>query len=549
LWQKWQESEFLVGLLQNCTFVVDPSALCTLKYNEIGGNLHSYRRRWLVLGDVMMRKTLVVALAVTSLVTAAKAADVAPASPVPFYDPLPDSLSWHGITFYANVDVGYAYQTNGRPTGAVVSTLEYSPFTTTRNYTGQAISTIAANGLQQSNFGIRIDTPIGRDWSIVGRLDSGFDPLTGSLANGCQSFINNAGLNYAAQNSNADSGRCGQFFNGPAYGGISNPLFGTLTIGRQQSLQLDELAVYDPMALSYAFSLLGYSGTFGGSGSTQASRWDNSAKYVYQYGPVHAAAEYGMGSNQSGMFNDAFSFNVGGTYGGFSIDGVYTKERGVVNLQTAVNDVVGATTLAANISDNTAYSVMAKYTWNLGGGGSASPYPTKAAVKAPAVDKFTIFAGYEHIENANPNSPVTSGSAAGNFVLTSGGGLPDNNAFTTARIFDTYWVGGKYAFAWGLNLVGAYYHVNQNSYVADSAPCVAGGASKNDCAGTYDQVSFLVDYDVTKHLDVYTGITYARVTNGLASSFPGTPGAKFGLAGTNTSVDTATWMTGFRVKI
>jgi hypothetical protein len=48
---------------------------------------------------------------------------------------------------------------------------------------------------------------------------------------------------------------------------------------------------------------------------------------------------------------------------------------------------------------------------------------------------------------------------------------------------------------------------------------------------------------------VYTGVTYARVTNGLASAFPGTPGAKFGLAGTNTSVDTASWMSGFRLKI
>ncbi len=498
-----------------------------------------------------MKKTLALALGLASLAATANAADMnlQPQSPVPFYDPLPDSLTWHGITLYANVDYGYAYQTNGRPTGAVVSTLEFSPFTTTRNYTGQAISTLAANGLQQSNIGIRIDTPIGKDWSIVGRLETGFDPLTGQLANGCQSFINNAGLAYAAQNSNADSGRCGQALNGPAYGGISNPMFGTLTIGRQQSLQLDSLAVYDPMNLSYAFSLLGYSGTFAGSGSTQASRWDNSAKYAYQYGPVHAAAEYAMGSDQSGMFNDAYAFNLGATYGGFSIDGVYTKERGVVNLQTAVNDVVGATTLAANISDNTAYSVMAKYTWNIGSGAAASPYPTKAAMKAPAADKFTIFAGYEHIENANPNSPVTSGSAAGNYVLTNVGGLPDNNAFTTTRVFDTYWIGGKYAFSWGLNLVGAYYHVNQNSYVADSAPCVAGGASKNDCAGGYDQVSFLVDYDITKHLDVYTGITYARVTNGLASAFPGTPGAKFGLAGTNTSVDTATWMSGFRLKI
>ena len=498
-----------------------------------------------------MKKTLVLALGMASLVATAHAADMnmQPQAPIPFYDPLPDSLTWHGITLYANVDVGYAYQTNGRPTGAVVSTLEFSPFTTTRNFTGQAISTLAANGLQQSNIGIKIDTPIGRDWSIVGRLETGFDPLTGQLANGCQSFINNAGLTYTAQNSNADSGRCGQALNGPAYGGISNPLFGTLTIGRQQSLQLDQLALYDPMALSYAFSLLGYSGTFAGSGSTQGSRWDNSAKYFYQYGPVHAAAEYAMGSDQSGMFGDAYSFDLGGTYRGFSIDGVYTKERGVVGLQTAVNDVLGATTLAASISDNTAYSVMAKYTWDIGGQSSASPYPTKAATKAPVVDKFTIFAGYEHIEQANPTSPVTAGSAAGNYVLTSTATLPDNNAFTTDKVYDTYWIGGKYAFSWGLSLTGAYYHLNQNSFVADSAPCVAGGASKTDCAGAYDQVSFLVDYDVTKHLDVYTGITYARVTNGLASGYPGTPGAKFGFAGTGTSIDTATWMTGFRVKI
>ena len=498
-----------------------------------------------------MKKTLVLALGMASLVVTAHAADMnmQPQAPIPFYDPLPDSLTWHGITLYANVDVGYAYQTNGRPTGAVVSTLEYSPFTTTRNFTGQAISTLAGNGLQQSNIGIKIDTPIGRDWSIVGRLETGFDPLTGQLANGCQSFINNAGLTYTAQNSNADSGRCGQALNGPAYGGISNPLFGTLTVGRQQSLQLDELAVYDPMALSYAFSLLGYSGTFAGSGSTQGSRWDNSAKYFYQYGPVHAAAEYAMGSNQSGMFGDAYSFDLGGNYRGFSIDGVYTKERGVVGLQTAVNDVVGATTLAASISDNTAYSVMAKYTWDIGGGQSASPYPTKAAMKAPVVDKFTIFAGYEHIQQANPTAPVTAGSAAGNYVLAQGATLPDNNAFTTDKVYDTYWIGGKYAFSWGLSLTGAYYHLNQNSFVADSAPCIAGGASKTDCAGAYDQVSFLVDYDVTKHLDVYTGITYARVTNGLASGYPGTPGAKFGFAGTGTSIDTATWMSGFRVKI
>jgi hypothetical protein len=90
--------------------------------------------------------------------------------------------------------------------------------------------------------------------------------LTGKLSDGCGSIVQNAGLVYTEQNSNADSGRCGQAFNGSLYGGLSNKQYGMLTIGRQNSLQLDGIAAYDPMVLSYAFSLLGYSGTNGGSG-------------------------------------------------------------------------------------------------------------------------------------------------------------------------------------------------------------------------------------------------------------------------------------------
>ncbi len=181
-----------------------------------------------------------------------------------FKDPLPDTLTWNGITLYGTLDVGYAYQTNGRPLGDVVSGLEFIPFTTTRNYTGQSVSTIAHSGLEQSKIGVRIEEPLGMGWSAIGRLDTGFDPLRGSLSNGCQSFINNANVPYNQQTSNADSGRCGQALNGVAYGGVSNAAYGTLTFGRQQSFQLDAIAAYDPLELSYAFSLLGYSGTDGG---------------------------------------------------------------------------------------------------------------------------------------------------------------------------------------------------------------------------------------------------------------------------------------------
>jgi predicted porin len=373
-----------------------------------------------------------------------------------------------------------------------------------------------------------------------------------TLSDGCSSFIQNAGVNYTSQNSNADSGRCGQSFNGQLWGGISNKQYGTLTIGRQNSFELDNIGKYDPMELSYAFSLLGYSGTNGGSGSTQAARWDNSAKYVYDFGIVHAGAMYSNGGSGTGFFGNAYSFDVGAVYQGFAIDAVYTKERSVVNLQTAVNDTLGGTTLAANISDDTTWSVMAKYTFNLGRSSIASPapYPTKAAVKAePENDKLVLFAGYSNVSTADPRQPIFFGAAAGNYALTSTAALPDNDAFTTPRVYQFFWAGAKYEFAWGLSLTGAYYHVDQNSYVADGVACTAGGASRNQCAGTYDQVSFLVDYMLNKHLDVYSGATWAQVNNGLASSFPGTPNAKFGQAGTGTSVSTATWMSGFRIRL
>jgi predicted porin len=248
---------------------------------------------------------------------------------------------------------------------------------------------------------------------------------------------------------------------------------------------------------------------------------------------------------------------LGGSYAGFSAEALFEKEHGAVNLQSSVNDAFGSQTLAANIADNTAWSLMAKYTFEFGGV-AVSGLPTKAPTAPIPGDKLTIYAGYTNLTQANPSVPVLFGQAAGGYPLTVSATLPDNNAFTTDRVLQFFWTGVKYEFAWGLSLTGAYYHVNQNSFVADNAACVLGGASKSNCAGRYDQVSFLADYFWTKHVDLYAGITYAKVQDGLASGFPGTPGAKasfagfpgFGpFAGTRTAVDTVSMMTGFRIRI
>lgn len=53
-----------------------------------------------------------------------------------------------------------------------------------------------------------------------------------------------------------DSSRCAETSNGPVYLGVSSAGYRTLALGRQNTLDLDLMAAYDPMALSYAFSLI-----------------------------------------------------------------------------------------------------------------------------------------------------------------------------------------------------------------------------------------------------------------------------------------------------
>jgi predicted porin len=477
------------------------------------------------------------------LAASAHAADLGDLS---LKDPLPDTLSWHGVTVYGTVDVGYAYQSNGRPLGNEVSDLEYSPFTTTRNYTGQSISTIQANALEQSKIGLKIEENIGYGFEAIGRLEGGFNPITGELSDGCSSFLQNAGIPFSKQTSNADSGRCGQAFNSVAYAGISNSAYGTLTAGRQDSLMLEAMRAYDPASLSYAFSPMGYSGTWSGSGSTQAARWDSSVKYVYQYGPVHAGVMYSNGGEDSGTLGPSYGFNAGGTYRGFSIDGVYIRENNAINLLGSNNDASNTGPLDATISDDRAWSVMGKYVYDFGG----------SFKDGDPGSKLSFFTGYENINQSNGSFPIGATALAnGGYQIINTPGKP-GPYFNTPRELQMEWVGLKYEFGHGWSVTGAYYHADQSAFLNYTTSCTtaeagSGNATKNKgCAGDYDQGSLLVDYAFTKHFDVYAGVNYAIVRGGLAAGFEGT-GSSDGPAGTTgskTSIDTVAVVTGLRLR-
>ena len=442
-------------------------------------------------------------------------------------DPLPDSLSLGGVTLYATIDVGYAYQSHGVPLSSdYLGGLEYQAFTTTRNFAGSQ-STFAESGLEQSKIGIRVSEPIVQDFTLIARTDTGFNPLSGQLVDACKALTSNSSKPQGEQTANADSSRCGQPFNGVIWGGVSSPRFGALTIGRQQSLQLDALAVYDPQTLSYAFSFLGYSGFNAGAGSTEAARLNNSGKYAFTSGPVHISALYSSGGQDTGVLGKSYGADIGVNFQGLSVDAVYENEKGAVNLRSSFDNAatpnpVPTPGLAAYITNDKSYNLMGKYVFDLGNS-----------------SKLTAYVGYSHIEKAHADYDV--GSAQDNTPISVG-----INVNNSAK-YNMEWVGARYAMSSGLNLIGAYYHVTQNNWTIglgaagnENLGCAAAGLL---CSGEFEELSFVADYIINKHYDIYGGVNWSEVTDGLANGFPGTT------VGTSGSQNQSTIMWGFRIRI
>jgi len=477
-----------------------------------------------------------------------------------------------GVTFYGTVDVGYADMSHGLPaSGSFYVGPNYTIYGS--KYANGNVSTLTNNALQQSSVGLKIEENIGYGLQAIGKLETGFNPISGELADACGSLLRNNGQFYANVDNYGDGSRCGQAFNGAAYGGLSSPLYGTLTIGRQNSLVNDGMGTYDPMGLSYAFSLIGYSGTPGGGiGDTETARWDDSVKYVFTYGPFHAAGMYTNGGQETPMVGDGYGANVGITYMGFSVDGFYTKENGAVSLSNTVNitpvpfpsgTVNGETAFACGstnptcsflkgtITNNEAWDVMAKYTFNVPGFFSEPAVSMKDApcggLKdapcAPTPAKVTIYGGFQEATLSNPgelqqfyNGFTTIG---GYRYLTGSGNLFDSN-----RVLDTAWAGVSYEDGpW--RLVGAWYWWSQNNYLTAATGTNAitglannscaqvtvnnisskakgtfiGSTTGSNCSGDLNEGSFLIDYTFNRHFDIYAGVTFSEISGGLASGF------------------------------
>ena len=189
-------------------------------------------------------------------------------------------LSYGPFTVYGTIDIGLGYNTNGAAYNAAWNNGVNSFITNAQPRRQMAVDAEWSQPVGRrsqdepepgpARAGRLVADRHGRD-----RIQSllwlpGRRPALASPENG---------LPLVLQSANADSSRTGQWDNSQGFIGLSNKTYGTLTVGRVNTLSLDAINSYDPMGGSYAFSPLGFSGSFAGFGDTEAARANTAVKY------------------------------------------------------------------------------------------------------------------------------------------------------------------------------------------------------------------------------------------------------------------------------
>jgi predicted porin len=408
-----------------------------------------------------------------------------------------DSLTWKGITLYGVVDIGFQYDTHSAPF------TPYRPAASgniVRQNSYQSVSGLTPSNMGQSRIGLQGVEPLSGDWAAVFQIETFFNPQSGQIADSLRSLTANNGKPLTQQNVGVDGSSAGQAFQ-TAFVGFRSEQFGALTFGRQVTLLSEGAIKYDPNYMATAFGLLGASNTYVGGGSSEDNRLDSTAKYVLHIGDLlHVSGLYKFnGSNGAGR--TAVQADVGGSFAGADVDAYYSKVRNSItasSLSVAQAATLPAAytlsnTLAATVSDNTAYALMARY----------------------QLSSFKLFGGYEYIKYVNPATPVSAGfSDIGDYVLA----YVNNTAYNNPKILQVYWTGVRYSVIPQLELTAAYYGVHQSGYGSgNQAGCSTNAHSA--CSGNLQTFSFDADYRFNVHFDVYAGAIYSGVHDGLAFGY------------------------------
>ncbi len=435
------------------------------------------------------------------------------------------NLSWNGITIIGAVDVSAQYQQYGSPYKGDV----YTPGNLIQPQGRSSQLMFAPNQSFQSFIGFKVDKELTSDLSFTARFEAGFNPTSGQLSDALKSVQANNGIALTEQSFGGDGPRAGQIFNGDAWVGLDSKTWGKVHIGRNAAVGVDMVAAYDPLA-SYGFSLLSYIGFIAGQGGAETARLDQSVKYLNNWGPIRVEAMYAHPDSNA---KDFYQGSIGYVTPQFSVDlllGQAHDQIFVTSLSNALPGALGSPFFGARVFDSTMIGGFGKYVFMLGGNG---PLNTPES-------KFTLSGGYARTTLSNPADggrqpgfTTIGGYQIGPALSTNGSSLFGivNYTYTGGdRQIDTSFIGAKYQYDSQWTFGAAYYRFDTNSF-GHGVNGVTGGkassfsnvdcssASFFNCSGNEQVASIRADYQYTKNLMFYAGVSYSRVSGGFAFGY------------------------------
>lgn len=415
--------------------------------------------------------------------------------------------TFHGVTVYGNIDIGAQYQVHGAtynddaPQTGLQQVIVRNSNHATLHY--------SQNGLSQSVLGVRGDvkTPfLGNGVSLLFKLEPGLEPMDGfRFTDSVKSLAENNGVAQNAQTANFDTNRAGRIDNGEAYFGLSKTIdkgkFVTLTFGRVLSVIADKVSKYDFDSGAYAFSLISYQGLVSGGGDSEDLRLDSTLKFTSQFNSLRVSALTQLSGHNAvfqpdGVYGSNRQLDIGYDFKKLSVDGIYVQVRdgiSATSLTATQTKVQPVGSLAATISDNTVYSIMARY-------------------NVDQNSRFRLFGGWDRTRYRNPLTPLSAGiTTIGGFELS----VLTQNAYTFNKIFQASWLGAQYDLSKKLTLSGGFYQFHQNSFLGN-------GCSDNSnvkCSGTLNVMPIVFAYKLNRYFDVYGGSEGSFVTAGYSSGY------------------------------
>ena len=366
------------------------------------------------------------------------------------------------VEIYGILDVGLGYLEHSYDASDVLASTvnSYNLNSSPHSFTG-----LYGGGVSMSRFGFRGAFKFGSGQQVFFRLESAINVPTGVLSNNGQAIYNNINGLHTANSASAVNG---QFFARAAYLGVSDPIWGSLELGRVLNFSLDQTVQYDPLQAALLYSPIGYSGGIGGGlGATENSRLDEGVRYENTVGPIKFGAEYKFSGDKGAQ--SAGSGWVGMlafTHGGFSAEGTFSEMTNAVTWPVAYSNVVKPDP-NVQVENTKGYMLTVMYT----------------------VGKATAKAGWEDITVSAPSNPHLNIQWYYGLLLPK----PSVNA-SGEQFLDLYWVGGEYRFTPQFSLEAAFYNIDTYNRPE---------AGRAYWAEAY---SLLADYQFTHSFDTYVGI-------------------------------------------